>query len=87
MGIYIVPPLLEGYQIVRLLHSEVRKPGWYLEEWHNGYWRGIKGPYKQSQGAKAWLERKRFRDLMDARRRGDDVVWPHLLRDAEGQPL
>lgn len=89
-NLYIVPPLMEGYEIVKAA------PGmWYL--WQHVIPAGtheqkamipVKGPYKQSQNAKEWLRRKRFRDLLAARKRGDDVVWPAIpLYDRDNKPL
>lgn len=93
MSKYVVPHLMDGYQIAK------RRLSVFNDHFHNGYayylqerdeqgrWQDIRGPYKQSNHAKEWLRRKRFRDILDARKRGDEIVYPPLLRDSHDRPL
>lgn len=92
-GAYYVPTLMDGYQVVSreevvlgpshgvLRPITVRR--YYLQQLQEDgeTWRDVRGPYKQSANAKEWLRRKRFRDLMAARKRGDDILFPSASLD------
>lgn len=57
------PSLMAGYQIAK---REVDGAiVYYLQEQQrDGTWRDLKGPYRQSNSAKAWLARRRLREFM-----------------------
>jgi hypothetical protein len=72
--IYRVPMLLDGYLIAKAGPHE-----YYLQQrLPDGTWWNVRGPYKQSNSAMAWLRNYRFRMLMEARKRGDVIIWPDV---------
>jgi len=90
MGKYIVPQLMDGYQIAKRMRSI------WTDSMHDGYayylqrrneqgqWEDVRGPYKQSNHAKEWLRRKRFRDILAARTRGDEIIWTNRPAESQG---
>ena len=75
---YTVPRLMDGYQIAK--REQIDEHGatvlrYYLQQRTDDGWRDIRGPYKQSTHAKEWLRRRRFHELMEAKKRGAIIVF------------
>lgn len=77
MGVYYYRHLLERYQIVRRLSTEDGRVMYYVQEQRgDGGWVDVRGPFRQTGSASAWLDRKRLRELMAAKKRGDTIIYP-----------
>lgn len=75
---YTVPRLMQGYQIARrsmLIDGEPQDRYYLQQVQSDGTWRDVRGPYKQSTHAKEWLRRRRFHELMEAKKRGAIIVF------------
>jgi hypothetical protein len=87
MGVFYYRRLLDGYQIAWRIDPVTGLRQYYVQRLTEaGVWEDVRGPFRQTGSASAWLDRKRLREVLAAKKRGDTIIYPpgHPRHDSNG---